>query len=103
MYVSKLPDDISDGLSGLDVFGLDFSSVGAFRVLAQDQHGTRSVSKHLVVKKKKMVLIFSFKFLGHLMSSGKGMYKSQPWKLNFGLVLQEFTIKLDQSPIKRFT
>jgi hypothetical protein len=41
------PDDISDGLPGLDVLGLHLLAGVALRVLAQDQDGTGRVTKHL--------------------------------------------------------
>ena len=40
-------NDIPDGFSGSDVLGLDLATVGSFRVLAQDQHGTGGIAKHL--------------------------------------------------------
>ena len=47
-------NDIADGFTGRDVLSLHLATVAALSVLAQDQHGTGGISKHL---EKKMAAI----------------------------------------------
>jgi len=47
LWAEAGPDDISDGLSGLNVFRLDLATGAALCILAQDQDWTIWSTKHL--------------------------------------------------------